>query len=302
MMNKILYLIVLFLIISCTNNNDNNQVINPPISILKSVGTELSSNPFLFDENGNALGDTINGFDGISYEYNDDALVFMRYGYIDAYSHFNYTYDSSGRLISILNENSGVGYLYDVFVEITYNDNIITRKWSKQPTNEVIREEYFTFTDDLHTQLIQFEFKYLDTHSISNFTYDANNNIVISSIDNYDPNTGDFTSNTTINATYDSNPNAFTALAQNSMLQLHYNYSLGDTNSAWQVNGSTQFFRWTRWCKNNLENIVISYSGSSGTFTINQSYTYNDENYPITMTRDYDFGTYVENYTLEYYD
>ncbi|NQY06544.1 MAG: hypothetical protein HRT68_10265 [Flavobacteriaceae bacterium] len=159
------------------------------------------------------------------------------------------------------------------------------------------KEEYFTFPDINYTQVIRFELRFFNTHTVSNFTYDSNQNISEVTTDYFDFDTGVPTGSTTFVMTYDSSNNAFNSIFHNSPVQLFYDASLMHTNMSWNPGSSMQVMRWLRYCPNNP--LIITGTHLTDPVPITFDYTYNGDDYPVTVVRDR-YGI-VEEYHFEYY-
>ena len=273
----ILTLILLNLIFfSCSSNDDSGNP-EPPAETNRLVKSEKVNDSFKSDYTYNSddlLATWIGTRTNFSYEINltyGPNKLFIKNDYQETgsgtfSSNTSFTYDSNGNLTN-----------YDD-VTLTYNGNIIT-------ANGTIEGNANT-TIKLETNASGQITKLIETDNYTVFGYDVNGNILTAK--NYDNNDALLTS---FNITYDQNANPFYGQMESIYIErfIEFFYPFDGIFISGFEGYSFPYL------KNNIVSISEN-TNSIATYT----YTYNDDNYPITVDEDYSGNTFQFN--IEYFE
>ena len=97
------------------------------ISILKTISSPSYNDDYNFNAQGLPL--QLNETFGTQYSYNDDGQLISKEEFgIDAYSKLDYNYDQNGKLTSMDQYATGIGYDHNRVIEIVYDGPKIIRK------------------------------------------------------------------------------------------------------------------------------------------------------------------------------
>ncbi|WP_281237717.1 hypothetical protein [Flavobacterium praedii] len=253
---KKIYLFILIIICSCSNDNseDNNESLNK--NYLKSYTLDGESSTEFEYHKGLLTKETSQYLDlpkqETTYLYNDEGkLISEQFGL----HKFSYLYDNQNRLIKKVrngtNDFSTLEYLTNKIIVTNFYEN------PKGTTNTIVSEVHIDDKGRI-TKTVQNTSTYSNQFLIHEFKYDSNNNVVQlafkSNIDN--------TPDVVVNYKYDAKKNPLYYSYKNLYKSIYY-FILSSEVLLGPI----------------VPNNIISVSTSTGATTTNL--TYNIENYPI---------------------
>ena len=287
-MKRLILLIQLFIIISCSTDdndsgsdsrNDKKLVKKEYVSNNYKLEYQYNTDDLLTQINLVILKESINSQESFKYDDNNNIIErLIESENSNNYTKDTYSYDSNNRLTGTFTTLNWASITNKTKV-ISYDNNTITI--TSSPYKNIINLE--TNISGLITKMITTDF-----YSI--IIYDSNDNISeISTFDN------DYNLKFNHIYSYDNKPNPFYG-QKKSLYILSFISAMSDANYGEIVYDGFEGY-WFPFLKNNITT-KVNYENNGN----NYSYKYDDENYPINVIEKSLSGSVYKEYDIEYFN